>query len=283
MKKRAGAEAEALGFEKGSEKHTAMCEAARKAVLKNEAFRDATLSEKGWRQALGGKKELVRLARGLGLRAPAAVLVSPLQRTLQTAATMFPNCRNVHVCEALRERRTGLPCDEPQSANIMASHSSFAHMQWGKLLAPDDASEDGRRSGAELEAPMLEDAPALRRRTEQLIDELRDRPEESVCVIGHKGYLRELERGPLGRPAAKEFDTCEVRVYDVLLNGDGTMVAMLRYCKEEHGVIADPEPMHSDGGYSEITDPCVEKIALANTILANEDHPCEPLELILAN
>lgn len=36
-----------------------------------------------------------------------------------------------------------------------------------------------------------------------------------VAVVSHKGYLRELERGPLQQPDAKEFANCEIRVYRV--------------------------------------------------------------------
>lgn len=30
---------------------------------------------------------------------------------------------------------------------------------------------------------------------------------DSVCIVTHKGFLRELERGPLGQPEASEFST----------------------------------------------------------------------------
>ena len=39
---------------------------------------------------------------------------------------------------------------------------------------------------------------------------------DSVCLVTHKGFLRELERGPLGRSTASEFGNCEVRVWQLL-------------------------------------------------------------------
>lgn len=35
---------------------------------------------------------------------------------------------------------------------------------------------------------------------------------------GHKGYLRELERGPLGYSDAQLFKNCELRVYRLILD-----------------------------------------------------------------
>lgn len=276
MKRRAGVEAEALGHASGSRVHAAMCETAQKAALKNEAFRDAPLSEKGRRQAAAAKTEIMKVAQGLGLGLPTAALASPLQRTLQTAAAMFPILGSVHVCGALRERRTGLPCDEPQPAHVMARRPSFAHMHWVSPpgLDGDYGNASSERPEQEPQTPTLEDAPALRRRTEQLAALLHARPEECVCVVGHKGYLRELERGPLGRPGAEEFGTCEVRVYDVFLPGDGTMVAMLRYCKGERGELVDPDPLYADQL----------SIALSESIAPTErDHSCDPLEMVLVN
>ena len=43
--------------------------------------------------------------------------------------------------------------------------------------------------------------------------------ESGFCSItGHKGYLRELERGPLGHSDAELFQNCELRVYRLVLD-----------------------------------------------------------------
>lgn len=60
-----------------------------------------------------------------------------------------------------------------------------------------------------------EDKATLRVRTQKLLG-LLDEP--SIAVVTHKGYLRELERGTLGQPDAKEFDNGEIRVYRINLD-----------------------------------------------------------------
>lgn len=59
----------------------------------------------------------------------------------------------------------------------------------------------------------IEDKTMLRERTKKLFDMLSLTTSRSICLIGHKGYLRELERGPLGQTDAELFRNCEVRVY----------------------------------------------------------------------
>jgi len=229
----AGAQAEALGHAKGSAAHKAMCEEARKAVLKNEVFRDAPLSEAGTSQAVACKEELVKLLESMGIEEPKEVLVSPLQRTLQTVAEVFPDSADIRVCEQLRERRTGAPCDEP--SRCMVQHQSLDQTNRASLRYLEEAPSVPNEGlqGIDLQTIPLEDAPMLRCRTARLANILEDCCEQTVCVVGHKGYFRELERGPFGRPMATEFGNCEVRIYDVTLPGDGTMTAMLRYCKGE--------------------------------------------------
>lgn len=62
-----------------------------------------------------------------------------------------------------------------------------------------------------LEA-MEENKTELRQRTRKLLNLL---DESSIAVVTHKGYLRELERGTLGKPQAKEFGNGEIRVYRI--------------------------------------------------------------------
>jgi len=233
-KKRASAEAEGLGHSKGDEAHKAICEAARVAVLENEEFRDASLSEAGIRDAINCEEEMQKLLKTLGLKEPGEVLVSPLQRTLQTALAMFPNHQNVRVCELLRERRTGRPCDDCHPST--AQDPSFAKMDWWSLMNSSEASDEAGRQGR-----VVEDVAMLRRRTGRIADVLYGCCKEPICIIAHKGYLRELERGPLERPTAMEFGNCEVRIYDVMLPGDGTMVASLRFCEGETPLELEPQ------------------------------------------
>lgn len=203
------------GHAKGSKAYEAMVKAARQAILDKPEFLDAPLSKHGWEQCARAGIAMKGLVAGAQrLPMPTAVLVSPLRRTLESAAALFPKHPKVHICELLRERRTGLPCDE-------GSGFEPGHLQltFGQNLGPQEGV-----------AAVAEDASALRLRTARLAELLWAVEDETLCIVTHKGYLRELEQGPLGRPWAKEFDTAEVRIFEVTLRGDGGMDA-----SEVHG------------------------------------------------
>lgn len=226
-KRRAAAEAEAQGHAEGSEAHKKMIEAARKAALRDEQLRDASLSTTGKGQTVAAKDELRALTENdMGLPAPAVVLVSPLQRTLETAAILFPDHPRVHVCEDLRERRTGLPCDERKMACHLARQPAFSNMDFMGLKSLD------RELRAGLEQAPVEDAAMLQCRTAQWVEALRTVKDDTVCLVTHKAFLRELERGSLGQTEAKEFSNCEVRAYNVILFPDGSLAAELLHNAE---------------------------------------------------
>lgn len=65
-----------------------------------------------------------------------------------------------------------------------------------------------------------EDRASLRMRTKKLLGLL---DESTIAIVGHKGYFRELERGTLGDPTAKEMSNGEVRVYRLCLFSDNTL------------------------------------------------------------
>lgn len=84
--------------------------------------------------------------------------------------------------------------------------------------SPDCRRGQQRRTLSDPLGPLQEeDKMELRRRTRKLLG-LLDEP--SIAVVTHKGYLRELERGTLGRPDAKEFGNGEIRVYRIHLDAD---------------------------------------------------------------
>jgi broad specificity phosphatase PhoE len=97
----------------------ARMEQARQDALTDPSFFDAALSETGREQARVVGKRFLKQKQPF----PQLVLVSPLQRTLQTAAIIFPdkNCPHVRVCEELRERVTGRPADNRASATVLAN------------------------------------------------------------------------------------------------------------------------------------------------------------------
>ena len=63
-----------------------------------------------------------------------------------------------------------------------------------------------------------------------LEEEHAGRQHEAIAIVTHKGYLRELERGPLCVPQATEFGNGEVRVYAVTIyqEGDGQRRVMTK-------------------------------------------------------
>ncbi|CAE8694044.1 unnamed protein product, partial [Polarella glacialis] len=264
---KAAADCTAVGLLPASKEFKARVELARQQVLEDESLHDPPLSPAGKTQALHALSELnMLLARGLPR--PGRIFVSPLERTLQTAAIVFPGHPGIHVREELRERRTGLPCDERHQAEDVAMRSTFCFMSFDQLRSHDRNALFARQSSAKearyarqssapvqerqssapvqesslgplvpnltsnrqdspssLSAELPEDKAELRGRTAQIAELLRDVPEDALAVVTHKGFLRELEHGPFGRPDATEFGNCEVRVYDVTLPAEGGMLA----------------------------------------------------------
>ncbi|CAE7037533.1 DHBK [Symbiodinium sp. CCMP2456] len=214
------------GLTPSSGEFQARVETARKQVLQDETLHDAALSTSGKMQALDALAEIKRLTMQ-SYPQPTAIYVSPLQRTLQTAAILFPEHPSIHVREELRERRTGLPCDERQRADQVAMRQTFNFMSFDELRSHDrqnfrqcSSAEDGE-----------EDKNELRSRTGLMETLLREQADGCLAVVTHKGYLRELERGRLGVPDAREFDNCEVRVYQVTLPAEGGMLAKRLYIR----------------------------------------------------
>ncbi|CAE7222345.1 PEPKR2 [Symbiodinium pilosum] len=211
------------GLTPSSGEFQARVETARKQVLQDETLHDAALSPSGKMQALDALAEIKRLTMQ-GYPQPTAIYVSPLQRTLQTAAILFPEHPGIHVREELRERRTGLPCDERQCADQVAMRNTFNFMSFDELRSHDRHNSRNAEDGEE-------DKNELRSRTGLMETFLREQADTCLAVVTHKGYLRELERGRLGVPEAREFDNCEVRVYQVTLPAEGGMLAKRLYIR----------------------------------------------------
>ena len=125
-------EAIALGFGRDSPECLARMEVARTAVLDDHALHDAPLSDEGKAMATRAKASIARLASS-GLPQPGLILVSPLQRALQTAAVLFPGHEAIHVREELRERQTGYACDEHSSSELISRRSATRLTRCTKL------------------------------------------------------------------------------------------------------------------------------------------------------
>jgi broad specificity phosphatase PhoE len=225
--------------------------AAREAVLNDETLFDARLSEQGCMEAQHAGRRLEEIIKLHHLPPPEHVLVSPLTRTLETANYVFPDSNDIHVREELRERQTGKPPDTRSPSESLMSRPSFQRFSMQTLRRQslanlnkelesmeefedvefdeeEPTSERRRRrprtsSGCSDGSETEEDKHMLRDRTNKLLDLLAEAREQSVAVVTHKGYLRELERGPFGNPSAKEFNNCEIRVYQVRVHKDKSL------------------------------------------------------------
>ena len=222
---------------------SALKEAARQAALADPSLHDAPLSDAGKAGAVKARTTLTGLFAE-GMAAPTLVLSSPLQRALQTTALIFPDHADVRGREELRERRTGLPCDERSEVTVISTRRSFAKMRFS--LVPKGAASPGGRSSATTDAEatsparspvtspensVKEEKSDVRTRAGSVLDLLRHtyHAHAAVALVTHKGWLREFERGPLGRPCADEFGNCEVRAWTVSWSADGAVEVTRAY------------------------------------------------------
>ena len=270
------------GYDANSTYARQMQEEARKEVLRNNSIKDPPLSELGLEEAKKAKRSLEGLIEAYGLPKVEEVWVSPLQRALMTAATIFPDSDApngdgygdvsalnittkgappiIHVKKEIQERQSGLACDMHSSYEKVRRRSTFKRFSlsclkldqlikagggiqglqtmqsleeyvgseddtlWEDKVVDADATDsnfselsqstDQNESASIIkEASAIEDKSMLRERTKKLFDLLAETNSRSICLIGHKGYLRELERGPLGYVDSELFQNCEVRVY----------------------------------------------------------------------
>mmetsp|Transcript_41684 Transcript_41684/g.107916 ORF Transcript_41684/g.107916 Transcript_41684/m.107916 type:complete len:1336 (+) Transcript_41684:116-4123(+) len=219
-------EAAKMGIDRGTAEFQGVVEAYRTAVLQNPEFFDAPLSNAGKVDSYRAKCEIAGL-KERGLPTPTTVLTSPLQRTLQTTALIFPFHPSVHAREDLRERQTGLPCDSRHTASKMSQRGDFGTIDFQQVERADEGGyipEYGVGTGA------VEDKSMLRKRCHRFLKDLRNlqvsdegkmQDHSAICLVTHKGFLRELERGALGQPHAVEFGNCELRAYEVQWHPDG--------------------------------------------------------------
>lgn len=268
--------------------------------MEGDNIEDPPLSELGLDEARNAKRSLEQLIAIYNLPEVDEVWVSPLQRTLQTAATIFPESpcpevsnRSVASCattqatcsssrvpvirvkKEIEERKTGLACDTHSSYDKIRKRRTFKRFSisclkvqldkfalgrmsscdtseeeevlltreksvsfedavtvWEDRAAamglqtlqqstPDNNNDGTLATATETETAAVEDKSMLRERTKKLFNLLAETESRSICMIGHKGYLRELERGPLGNADAELFQNCEVRVYRLELDISG--------------------------------------------------------------
>lgn len=251
-------------------------EEARQAILKNDTIEDPPLSKLGEEEAKRAKTNLEQLIEVYSLPPVEEIWVSPLQRAMKTAATIFPESSKttsdkhpvIRVKKDLQERQTGLACDTHSSYKKLRNRMTFKQFSMSSLkldektmsgdlatcdsIGEDEAVHDKLREEELISKPSsyVEDASMLRERTKKLFSLLAETESRSIALIGHKGYLRELERGTLGYEDAELFKNCEVRVYrlqldvhaDIHGNGDEVIdcdgIVELNRRKDDQGRIA---------------------------------------------
>lgn len=228
-------------------------ECARKSALNDTTLKDAHLSDQGRREAEQARDDLRNTIADNDLPQPNYIFVSPLTRTLETCDIIFPGHGDIHVRDALAERRTGKPPDTRSSASSLIRRPQFRHFSMEHLRVQsiekklEEAQKESIEQGGHREIVLVgehdtwekfrqqnyelyeEDKQELRKRTEQLFTMLTETSSESIACVTHKGYLRELERGPFGQPEAATFKNCEIRVYRLRMSrASGTLMTAER-------------------------------------------------------
>jgi len=188
-------EAQAMGIDKKSQ-----LDLFRQNVLREggDAFLDAPLSKEGVKQAsaTGMRMNLLLKPNETQLershyRPPQVVLVSPLRRALQTATRCFLGDTEIDInakqprfvaMEALREKRTGLFCDERRSVSDL--QKEFPHVDFSDLKRQDlQVIHEGETN------------EAVRQRATEFLNNIIPHVEgEFLALVSHKGWLREMRQ-----------------------------------------------------------------------------------------
>jgi len=197
VKEREAIQAVIAAGETDKERH----DQARRAVLQEDpSLKDAPLSKDGTDQARSSGMKLKALFKSsppgrnrsrktaAPFGRPDVVLVSPLRRALMTATELFNHSDDEGndppmflAIEALREKRTGLACDERSTVPEL------------KLEFPHVDFSDVERGIPEV--PVGEDNAAVRARAAKFLDtRLAAVPGKYIAVVSHKGYLREQRK-----------------------------------------------------------------------------------------
>jgi broad specificity phosphatase PhoE len=213
-------------------------EEVRKSVLRNPSLQDSPLSSSGKLQAQKSYQHLQELLRKSSQEyksshkflPPQIVLVSPLRRSLMTATEQFYNLEprpRFVALEILREKRTGLACDE--RSPVAALEREFPHVDFSNLSV-SSSPDPG------------EDNELLRKRTRRFLDEVLVNVEDNyVAIVSHKGWLRELRHTLKSSVDSNQlqvdfdikeweetlYKNAEIRVAEFGWNRDGELVSIV--------------------------------------------------------
>ena len=203
----------------------ARAEEARRCILRDDAsLRDAPLSAHGTVQARLSKERMSALFGGHHsvFRQPGVVLVSPLRRALMTAMELFSNNTDdgprFVAMEALREKRTGLDCDERSSVDELQREFP--------LVDFSDVKANGNT------IPIGEDNSAVRQRAISFMDHRLPHMDcTHVAIVTHKGWLREMRKMLKSRADAGTIRTdFDLNQWDTTLYGNAEIrVSAMRW------------------------------------------------------
>jgi broad specificity phosphatase PhoE len=172
-----------------------------------EDLEDATLTDDGIEQC---KK--LHLATQNKVENAQLLVVSPLNRTMQTASYSFPHMKGKIpwiAIENLREQ-TGLhPCDRRKS--ISEHKTKYAHVDFSNIAHDKDPLYYNYR----LREPNADVVV----RAKHFMDWLMARPETEIIVVTHHGYLLNVFRDVIHTTDpdvdGDDFRNCELRTFIV--------------------------------------------------------------------
>jgi broad specificity phosphatase PhoE len=168
-------------------------EEARKSVLKDPTLKDAPLSKSGEQQVDQVAGSFAEFLSGTRYPSPNKVFVSPLQRALQTATRLFGERQPTVAKEFLREKRTGLPCDERKHSRELVRQ--FPHIDFTDIVEHDRKTQFGY-AFVDLQQQKEENID-VKMRSKALLEFVKEEESEVVAIVAHKGFIREFINGPL--------------------------------------------------------------------------------------
>ena len=204
-------------------------------ALKLTAF-DAKLTEKGFNDAKSAGQQLIGFT-------PDLIIVSPLERTLQTATAAFehyigkvPFIAN----ESCRESLSANKCNH--RGCISEKKIRFPHISFDGLVEEDELR------GADLRDTIEDQIGAMMDRAQSFLSFVESRPELNIIVVSHgrfmtaltasvtginkhhafmisnykNGELLRLEYGPAGRPMNANREFVWNAFHDIKINGTMT-------------------------------------------------------------
>lgn len=219
--------------------------AASQKAMNTDAFLNPGLSSTGTDQVKGSGQTFEQLIEHTHYPLPQTVLVSPLRRTLMTSNILFPDHSDVRATECIRERRTGFPFDERQSAEV--TKTEFKGVDFSEIDELDGQSTDGYIFRKELK----EVADDVGRRGTLLLPRILELEADVIAVVSHKGFIRELLQN-----AWKDIYYCEEDLKTEFSNAEIRVVQI--ECALEDGKPVDRPTVTGHSLKKQLSEPVVE-------------------------